>query len=62
MDHGERDSASLGHRGFINYVNSADVAHQIAEEIHWQGGEARALQADGRDEAQLLGRLFDEPA
>ncbi len=48
-----RALAADGYRVFINYVNSADVAERLAEAIREDGGEAHALQADVRDDAQL---------
>ncbi len=45
--------AEDGYRVFINYVNSAAVAEQLAEEIRSTGGEAFAVQADVRDDAHL---------
>ncbi|MEQ5800767.1 SDR family oxidoreductase [Halomonas sp. H10-9-1] len=48
-----RALAADGYRVFINYVNSADAAERLAETIREGGGEAHALQADVRDDAQL---------
>ncbi len=45
--------AADGHRVFINYVNSAEVATKLAEEITSNGGEAYAIQADVRNDNQL---------
>ena len=45
--------AADGHRVFINYVNSAQVAADLAAEITAAGGEAYPLQADVRDDSQL---------
>lgn len=42
-----------GHRVFINYVNSKEVAENLAVEIKKAGGEAYAIQADVRDEKQI---------
>ncbi|WP_319498838.1 SDR family oxidoreductase [uncultured Cohaesibacter sp.] len=51
--------AEDGYRVFINYVNSAAVANELAEEIKSKGGEAYAIKADVRDDAQLAA-MFDE--
>ncbi|KFZ38554.1 short-chain dehydrogenase [Shewanella mangrovi] len=45
--------AADGFRVFINYVNSTAIAQQLVEEIEQNGGEAYAIQADVRDDAQL---------
>ncbi|MAD44556.1 MAG: short-chain dehydrogenase [Oceanospirillaceae bacterium] len=45
--------AADGHRVFINYVNSVQVAADLAEEINAAGGEAYTIQADVRDDTQL---------
>ncbi|MGY0615575.1 SDR family NAD(P)-dependent oxidoreductase [Vibrio sp. FJH11] len=45
--------AEDGYRVFINYVNSAEVAEHLAEEIRSKGGEAYAIQADVRDDAKI---------
>lgn len=45
--------AAEGYRVFINYVNSAGAAQALADEIIADGGEAVAVQADVRDEAQV---------
>lgn len=45
--------AKDGFRVFINYVNSAEVAAHLAEEIVKHGGEAHTIQADVRDDAQI---------
>lgn len=45
--------AADGHRVFINYVNSKDIAEKLAEEIKKAGGEAYPIQADVRDEKQI---------
>lgn len=42
-----------GYRVFINYVNSVEVASELAKEINFNGGEAYAIQADVRDDAQV---------
>ncbi|QOP41399.1 SDR family NAD(P)-dependent oxidoreductase [Sulfurimonas marina] len=42
-----------GYRVFINYVNSVEVANELAKEINFEGGEAYAIQADVRDDAQV---------
>lgn len=51
--------AADGYRVFINYVNSTAAADALVEEIKSAGGEAVALQADVRDDAQLKG-MFDK--
>jgi len=48
-----------GYRVFINYVNSVQIADELAEEIKNAGGEAYAVQADVRDESQIK-RMFEE--
>lgn len=45
--------AEDGYRVFINYVNSAEVAEKLAEEIRSKGGEAYTIQADVRDDAKI---------
>lgn len=50
--------AADGHRVFINYVNSAQVAEKLAQEINAAGGEAYAIQADVRNDEQLKA-MFD---
>ncbi|UTF60284.1 SDR family NAD(P)-dependent oxidoreductase [Gilvimarinus sp. DA14] len=47
--------AQDGYRVFINYVNSAQVADDLANEIKAEGGQAVAVQADVRDDEQLQG-------
>ena len=42
-----------GYRVFINYVNSKQVAEDLAQSISDNGGEAYAIQADVRDESQI---------
>ena len=44
---------SKDYRVFINYVNSTQVAVDLAKEINFEGGEAHTLQADVRDESQI---------
>lgn len=51
--------AENGHRVFINYVNSTQVANDLAEAINSAGGEAYTIQADVRDEASIKA-MFDE--
>lgn len=51
--------ASDGHRVFINYVSSTQVANDLAAAINSAGGEAYAIQADVRDEASIKA-MFDE--
>lgn len=53
--------AAQGYRVFINYVNSTEVASQLAQEIGEQGGEAYPVQADVRDDTQIE-RMFEEIA
>lgn len=50
--------AEDGCRVFVNFVNSAQVAADLVEEIKRQGGEAYAAPADVRDDAQI-NALFD---
>ncbi|MGY5612489.1 SDR family NAD(P)-dependent oxidoreductase [Vibrio brasiliensis] len=45
--------AKDGFRVFINFVNSASIASELAEQIRAEGGEAHTIQADVRDDAQL---------
>lgn len=45
--------AADGHRVFINYVNSKEVAENLAAEIKKLGGDAHPIQADVRDEKQI---------
>lgn len=54
-----RELAKNGHRIFINYVNSTQVANDLAEEIKNAGGEAYTVQADVRDESQIKA-MFEE--
>lgn len=51
--------AENGHRVFINYVNSTQIANDLAAEINNAGGEAYAIRADVRDEADIKA-MFDE--
>ncbi|QSX32100.1 SDR family oxidoreductase [Shewanella avicenniae] len=48
-----RALAADGFRVFINYVNSTGVAEQLVAEISENGGEAYAIKADVRDDAQI---------
>ena len=50
--------AEDGHRVFINFVNSAQVATELADEIKRRGGEAVPVQADVRDDNQVKA-MFD---
>lgn len=50
-----------GFRVFINYVNSASVAAELAQEIQAVGGEAYTVQADVRDDSQIQ-EMFDSIA
>ena len=45
--------AKEGYRIFINYVNSKEVATDLANEINFNGGEAYPIQADVIDDAQI---------
>lgn len=45
--------AADGYRVFINYVNSSQVASDLAETINSLGGEAHPVQADVRNDEQL---------
>jgi 3-oxoacyl-[acyl-carrier protein] reductase len=51
--------AKEGYRVFINYVNSKEVATDLANEINFNGGEAYPIQADVRDDVQIE-KMFDE--
>jgi len=48
-----KELALQGYRVFINYVNSTQVAQDLAKEIRSKGGEAYTIQADVRDDAQV---------
>ncbi|MYM63417.1 SDR family NAD(P)-dependent oxidoreductase [Pseudomaricurvus sp. HS19] len=48
-----RALAADGYRVFINYVNSAQVAEDLAAEINSSDGEAYPVQADVRNDDQL---------
>jgi len=48
-----KELALQGYRVFINYVNSTQVAQDLAKEIRSKGGEAYTVQADVRDDAQV---------
>ncbi|WP_345973019.1 SDR family NAD(P)-dependent oxidoreductase [Sulfurimonas diazotrophicus] len=50
--------AADGHRVFINYVNSTQVANDLASAINGAGGEAYPIQADVRDEESIKA-MFD---
>ncbi|MFC3204555.1 SDR family NAD(P)-dependent oxidoreductase [Alteromonas oceani] len=55
--------AEEGYRVFINYVNSAATAEELAQSIIAQGGEAVAIQADVRDDSQvaaMFNKINDE--
>ncbi|HBJ6374662.1 TPA: SDR family oxidoreductase [Salmonella enterica subsp. enterica serovar Eastbourne] len=45
--------AQDGYRVIINYVNSVNIAENLVDEIVHHGGEAYAIQADVRNDAQL---------
>lgn len=51
--------AKNGYRVFINYVNSVNVAEELASEINFNGGEAYSIQADVREESQIKA-MFDK--
>ena len=48
-----KELGKLGYRVFINYVNSTEIAQDLAKEIKFDGGEAYTIQADVRDESQI---------
>ncbi|MDH4944155.1 SDR family oxidoreductase [Sulfurimonas sp. C5] len=48
-----KDLGKNGYRVFINYVNSIQVAKELATEINSNGGEAYTVQADVRDDVQV---------
>lgn len=50
---------NAGYAVVVNYVNGADDAESLVDEIHNGGGKARAVRADMAQEADVL-RLFDE--
>ena len=52
-----RRLAKQGHRVFINYVNSKDIAEALAKEVTDNGGEAYPIQCDVRDDNQIE-RMF----
>jgi 3-oxoacyl-[acyl-carrier protein] reductase len=54
-----KELAKNGHRVFINYVNSTQVAEALATEINSSGGEAYTVQADVRDESRIKS-MFEE--
>ncbi|WP_345974620.1 SDR family oxidoreductase [Sulfurimonas sp. HSL3-7] len=54
-----KELAKNGHRVFINYVNSTQVANDLAAAINNAGGEAYTVQADVRDEESIKA-MFDE--
>ncbi len=45
--------AKEGHRVFINYVNSKNIAEELATQINNDGGEAIAIQCDVRNDEQV---------
>ena len=51
--------AKDGHRVFINYLRSEDVASALAKEIRAAGGEAFPIQADVRDE-KAIASMFEK--
>jgi 3-oxoacyl-[acyl-carrier protein] reductase len=54
-----RELGKNGYRVFINYVNSTDVASELAKEIGFEGGEAYPIQADVRDDSQVA-EMFEQ--
>lgn len=54
-----KEFANSSYRVFINYVNSVEIANNLAKEIEKKGGEAYAIQADVRDEAQIK-KMFED--
>ncbi|WP_312631181.1 SDR family oxidoreductase [Pantoea piersonii] len=56
--------AQQGYRVAVNYRQRAEEAQQVVTEIHEQGGEAFAVQADIADEAQVVAlfQRLDEEA
>lgn len=54
-----RALAADGYRVFINYVNSSQIAQDLADEIKSNGGDAYPIQADVRDEEQIQA-MFDK--
>jgi 3-oxoacyl-[acyl-carrier protein] reductase len=53
-----RTLADDGHRVLINYLNSTQIAGELAAAIKSSGGEAVPIQADVRDEGQIRS-MFD---
>lgn len=54
-----KTAAEAGYRVFINYVNSVQVAEDLAAALNSAGGEAYSIQADVRDDAQIKA-MFDK--
>lgn len=54
-----RDLAKDGHRVFINYVKSVQIADDLAQEINKNGGEAYPIQTDVRDD-QSVENMFNK--
>lgn len=54
-----KEVARKGYRVFINYVNSTQVANELASDINLNGGEAHTIQTDVRDDAQIK-QMFDK--
>lgn len=54
-----KELGQSGYRVFINYVNSQEVAKELANEINFNGGEAYTIQADVRDDASIE-KMFNQ--
>jgi NAD(P)-dependent dehydrogenase (short-subunit alcohol dehydrogenase family) len=54
-----RHAARAGYRVGVNYLRSADAANAVVAQIHGDGGEAVAIQADVANDAEVV-RLFEE--
>ena len=51
--------ASKGYKVCVNYLNNAELAQQVVDDITASGGEAIAMQADVSEQSQVI-RLFEE--